>query len=313
MEDQQPMWSGVVQTAPVPSTAPLPVPPAPPANDPLYSDAPLGPELPPADEMVPAPMLKPEGYSPVEGKPISNIIINTGTAENPNNRMINIPLIPSTPAPRPEEMFGPAPPPGFKAKEAAVAPMTEPAEEKPAESPGTKLFLGGLNYDTEEQGLRAYFGKWGTVVDCLVLRDKDTEKSRGFGFVTLVEEEAVELVLNEPTHEIDGRNLTVRRATQRGTGPLQDDGQPKCALPQPPPPEHKCGPAPAGPGGQRMSPRPRPVLTHAGRPLAAPCAGSAPLARARKPESAETPTCARSAPRGTPSRWIPGCPPDPLR
>ena len=51
----------------------------------------------------------------------------------------------------------------------------------------------GLGFETlttrNYQGLRAYFGKWGTVLDCLVLRDKLTEKSRGFGFVTLVEEE----------------------------------------------------------------------------------------------------------------------------
>ena len=51
-----------------------------------------------------------------------------------------------------------------------------------------------------------------------MLRDKLTEKSRGFGFVTLVEEAAVELILKEMTHEIDGRNLTVRRSTPRGTG-----------------------------------------------------------------------------------------------
>mgnify|MGYP006134186209 CR=1 FL=1 len=97
-------------------------------------------------------------------------------------RVINIPLIPSDPAPRPEEMFGPAAPPS-----ACGAPPADSIGSTPAsshavafqDSVGTKLFLGGLNYDTEEQGLRAYFGKWGTVTDCLVLRDRETEKSRG--------------------------------------------------------------------------------------------------------------------------------------
>jgi len=154
-------------------------------------------------------------------------------------RMVNIPLISAKPEPRPEELFGPAAPPGADGSKPAdnigQVPMTPgPMLPGPAGGPldtgGTKIFLGGLNYDTEEQGLRAYFGKWGSVADCLVLRDRETEKSRGFGFVTLVEEEAVELILREPTHEIDGRNLTVRRASPRGSGPLGEDGQPKNPL-----------------------------------------------------------------------------------
>lgn len=49
----------------------------------------------------------------------------------------------------------------------------------------------------------------------------------GFGFVTLSEDEAVELILREQTHEIDGRNLTVRRASHRSSGPLDNNGLPK--------------------------------------------------------------------------------------
>ena len=41
-----------------------------------------------------------------------------------------------------------------------------------------KLFLGGLNYDTTEDGLQAYFGSWGTLVDCVVMRFPDTRRSR---------------------------------------------------------------------------------------------------------------------------------------
>ena len=287
MADEQPsMWCGPsVVTEPQPNAGPLPSPPAAPPHDPLYSDAaptsmptlpnlpslpslpalpelpalPALPALPPAPEEekeVPAPMPRPAGggglaageFQQIPGSR-NTIVINTGTAEHPNNRVINIPLISSKPEPRPEDMFGPAPPPsdrGAAANRSSAA--LNPAEERKADpsgagssarepgwtqaggagaTAGTKLFLGGLNYDTEEQGLRAYFGKWGTVLDCLVLRDKLTEKSRGFGFVTLVEEEAVDLILKELTHEIDGRNLTVRRSTPRGTGPLDEAGQPK--------------------------------------------------------------------------------------
>ena len=210
------MWSGPsVVTEPQPNAGPLPLPPAAPTYDPLYSDVALGPmltlpslpallPLPPLpaseeeEEEVPAPMFNPASRDPTR----DGLVINTGTAQNPNNRVINIPLISSKPAPRVEDMFGPAPPPSHRTAAAPVVPKPEApvfeearGPEAPEETPGAKLFLGGLNYDTEEQGLRAYFGKWGTVIDCLVLRDKNTEKSRGFGFVTLVEEEAVDLIL----------------------------------------------------------------------------------------------------------------------
>ena len=174
------MWSGAVQTAPLPAVH-LPTPVAPGQYAAAAAVEPV---------QIPAPMPKPAeiGVKLPDGRAASNIIINTGTPDNPNPRMINIPLISAKPPPKPEDMFGPAPPPGHR--EPAPAPEADASDPAAQDSQGTKLFLGGLNYDTEEQGLRAYFGKWGTVVDCLVLRDKDTEKSRGFGFVTLVEEEA---------------------------------------------------------------------------------------------------------------------------
>ena len=49
----------------------------------------------------------------------------------------------------------------------------------------SKTFLGGLNYDTTEEGLRQYFeSKYGHVADAHVVRERDTQRSRGFGFVT---------------------------------------------------------------------------------------------------------------------------------
>jgi len=41
-----------------------------------------------------------------------------------------------------------------------------------------KFFLGGLNYDTDEGSLRKYFGKYGTLTDCVVMRFADSKRSR---------------------------------------------------------------------------------------------------------------------------------------
>ena len=46
-----------------------------------------------------------------------------------------------------------------------------------------KLFLGGLDYSTTEDGLRNHFDKYGKLVDVVVMRFPDTKRSRGFGYV----------------------------------------------------------------------------------------------------------------------------------
>ena len=89
-----------------------------------------------------------------------------------------------------------------------------------------KLFLGNLGWETVEDGLRQYFGNLGTVLDCMVLRERETQKSRGFGFVTIEEDDAVERILNGE-HWLDGRQLNVRRATKKSDGP-QPSGARKC-------------------------------------------------------------------------------------
>ncbi|XP_006899917.1 PREDICTED: poly(U)-binding-splicing factor half pint-like [Elephantulus edwardii] len=52
-----------------------------------------------------------------------------------------------------------------------------------ADSPG-KLFIGGLNTETNEKALEAVFGKYGRIVEVLLMKDRETNKSRGFAFVT---------------------------------------------------------------------------------------------------------------------------------
>uniref|UniRef100_A0A5F8HEZ8 RNA binding motif protein X-linked n=1 Tax=Monodelphis domestica TaxID=13616 RepID=A0A5F8HEZ8_MONDO len=52
-----------------------------------------------------------------------------------------------------------------------------------ADRPG-KLFVGGLNTETNEKALEAVFGKYGRIVEVLLMKDRETSKSRGFAFIT---------------------------------------------------------------------------------------------------------------------------------
>eukprot|EP00096_Caligus_rogercresseyi_P011356 TRINITY_DN4443_c0_g1_i1.p1 TRINITY_DN4443_c0_g1~~TRINITY_DN4443_c0_g1_i1.p1 ORF type:complete len:427 (-),score=201.66 TRINITY_DN4443_c0_g1_i1:522-1802(-) len=78
-----------------------------------------------------------------------------------------------------------------------------------------KLFLGGLNYSTNEDGLKAYFEKYGELVDIVVMRFPDTRRSRGFGFVTFAEVSQADACFEERPHSIDNTVIETKRATPK--------------------------------------------------------------------------------------------------
>lgn len=80
----------------------------------------------------------------------------------------------------------------------------------------TKLFVGGLSWDTTSEGLRAAFSRFGPVLDAAVIPDRNTGRSRGFGFVTFENPpDADEAVKAMNGAELDGRSLKVNRAEAR--------------------------------------------------------------------------------------------------
>lgn len=84
---------------------------------------------------------------------------------------------------------------------------------------GKKIFVGGLSWDTNDQGLHEAFSRFGDIVEAKVITDRDTGRSRGFGFVTFEGEDAVENAINEMNGtELDGRTLKVDQANERGRG-----------------------------------------------------------------------------------------------
>lgn len=82
---------------------------------------------------------------------------------------------------------------------------------------GNKLFVGGLSYSTTDDGLRQGFERFGSLTEAKVITDRDTGRSRGFGFVTYEASESARSALSEMNGtELDGRTIRVSEAEDRG-------------------------------------------------------------------------------------------------
>jgi len=79
-----------------------------------------------------------------------------------------------------------------------------------------KLFVGGLNWDTSDKGLREAFEEFGSVTEAAVITDRYTGRSRGFGFVTFADASDAEAALDEMDGaSLDGRTVNVDYARPR--------------------------------------------------------------------------------------------------
>ncbi|XP_059299585.1 heterogeneous nuclear ribonucleoprotein 1-like [Lycium ferocissimum] len=82
-----------------------------------------------------------------------------------------------------------------------------------------KIFIGGLPLSLTEDELKEYFSSYGYVVEHQIMLDQITGRSRGFGFVTFDNEEAVEKVLsNGHMHELRGKQVEIKRAEPKRAG-----------------------------------------------------------------------------------------------
>lgn len=79
-----------------------------------------------------------------------------------------------------------------------------------------KVYVGNLSWNTTDDGLAHAFSPYGQLTDYIVMKDRDTGRSRGFGFVTFMtqqEADAAIAALNE--QELDGRRIRVNMANSR--------------------------------------------------------------------------------------------------
>ncbi|KAE8356326.1 hypothetical protein BDV28DRAFT_145204, partial [Aspergillus coremiiformis] len=61
---------------------------------------------------------------------------------------------------------------------------------------GSKVYVGNLSWGTSDESLRQTFSEFGQVVDSIVMKDRETGRSRGFGFVTFSNEQEAEAAIN---------------------------------------------------------------------------------------------------------------------
>jgi cold-inducible RNA-binding protein len=82
-----------------------------------------------------------------------------------------------------------------------------------------RLFVGGLAFSTATDGLRDAFARFGIVQSAAVMTDRETGRSRGFGFVEMANDQEAEKAISSLNgSSLDGRMIRVDRATPRGAG-----------------------------------------------------------------------------------------------
>lgn len=81
---------------------------------------------------------------------------------------------------------------------------------------GNKVFVGGLAWATDDARLNEAFSQYGEIAEAKVIVDRETGRSRGFGFVTFTNDEAADAALQMNGQDLDGRTIRVDRANSRG-------------------------------------------------------------------------------------------------
>lgn len=80
-----------------------------------------------------------------------------------------------------------------------------------------RIYVGNLPWSTTDESLRDFFSQYGTVNSASVITDRDTGRSRGFGFVEMEDADADRAISDANGASLDGRNLRVNEAQPRGS------------------------------------------------------------------------------------------------
>uniref|UniRef100_A0A8C5W6N3 RNA-binding protein 3 n=1 Tax=Microcebus murinus TaxID=30608 RepID=A0A8C5W6N3_MICMU len=82
-----------------------------------------------------------------------------------------------------------------------------------------KLFVGGLNFNTDEQALEDHFSSFGPISEVVIVKDRETQRSRGFGFVAFTNPEHASDAMRAMNGEsLDGRQIRVDHAGKSAQG-----------------------------------------------------------------------------------------------
>lgn len=92
-------------------------------------------------------------------------------------------------------------------------------------TPVKKLFVGGVNRNVDESQLSEYFSSFGPVVEAIIMRDRETGTSRGFGFITFEDESVVENIIASSPHTVGSYPIDVKKALpKKGPGNFSRNG-----------------------------------------------------------------------------------------
>lgn len=84
-----------------------------------------------------------------------------------------------------------------------------------------KLYIGNLPYSTTDENLEQVFSRWGSVASVKIIKDRETGRSRGFGFIEMESEDAAEdAIRNMHGQDFEGRELTVCEARPPQARPM---------------------------------------------------------------------------------------------
>ena len=79
---------------------------------------------------------------------------------------------------------------------------------------GNKVFVGNLPFSTDDAKLKELFSDYGEITEAVIIKNKFSGRSKGFGFVTFASEESAQKAISEMNEkEIEGRKITVKEAT----------------------------------------------------------------------------------------------------
>ncbi|KAJ0801455.1 putative RNA recognition motif domain, nucleotide-binding alpha-beta plait domain superfamily [Helianthus annuus] len=92
-------------------------------------------------------------------------------------------------------------------------------QSSPGPNRTRKIFVGGLASTVTENDFRRYFEQFGAVTDVVVMYDHNTQRPRGFGFITYDSEDSVDKVLLKTFHELNGKMVEVKRAVPKELSP----------------------------------------------------------------------------------------------
>ncbi|KAL8239480.1 hypothetical protein R6Q59_016047 [Mikania micrantha] len=93
----------------------------------------------------------------------------------------------------------------------------------------SKLFVGGLSYQTDDYSLKEAFSGFGDVIEARVITDRESGRSRGFGFVNYTSSDSANEAMNAMDgQELNGRNIRVSLATERAPRAGGADGGYNC-------------------------------------------------------------------------------------